>query len=138
MNIITKYDLGKGSNDKKVLFNDNFAVGLIGLETLQIGNTRGVGNKICTKMVYPLFNGGINRITVSSDLLGTSQYINRHKTATIAELQIGLSTNAQINLHEIENSFDWKHEYFIFTMGKHEQHIPYDFPSESDLSSGPE
>ena len=110
MNIITKYDSGMGSNDKKVLFNSGFAtyVDLIGLET-QFGNTR-VRNKICTKTIYPRFNGGINRITVSSDLLATTQYINRHKTATIAELQIGPSTNAQINPMEIQDSFDWKHE----------------------------
>ena len=106
MNIITKYDLGMGSNDKKVLFNSDFAVyvNLIELET-QTSNTR-VRNKICTKTIYPLFNGGINRITVSSDLLATSQYINGHKTATIAELQIGPSTNAQINPMEIQDCFD--------------------------------
>ena len=138
MNIITKYDLGMGSNDKKILFNSGFAmyVDLIGLET-QIGNTR-VRNKICTKIIYPLFDGGINRITVSSDLLATSQYINGHKTATIAELQIGPSTNAQINPMEIRDSFDWKHKYFFSTVGKHEQHTPYDFPGDIDLSSDPE
>ena len=75
---------------------------------------------------------------MSSDLLATSQYINGHKTATIAELQIGPSTNAQINPMEIQDSFDWKHKYFFFTMEKHEQHTPYDFPGDSDLSSGPE
>ena len=127
MNIITKYDLGMGSNDKKVLFNSDFAayIDLIGLET-QTGNTR-VRNKICTKTIYPLFNGGINRITVSSDLLATSQYINGHKTAMIAELQIGPSTSAQINPMEIQDSFDWKHEHFFFTMGKHKQHTPHNF-----------
>ena len=114
MNIITKYDLGKGSNDKKVLFSSDFVayVDLIGLEMRKIGNTR-LRNKICTKTIYPLFNGGINRITVSSDLLATSQYINGHKTAAIAELQIGPSTNAQINPMEIQDSFDWKHKFFF-------------------------
>ena len=87
-------------------------------------------NILSGKTIYPLFNGGINRITISSDLLATSQYINSHKTATIAELQIGLSTNSQMNPMEISNSFDWKHEYFYFTMKKHEQHVPFIFASD--------
>ena len=49
---------------------------------------------------------------------------------TIAELLIGPSTNAQIIHMEIQDSFDWKHEYFFFTMGRHEQHTDYDFPGE--------
>ena len=61
----------------------------------------GSRNRICTKNIYPLFNGGINKITVSSNLLAASHYINGHKMAIVAELQIGLSTNAQINPMEI-------------------------------------
>ena len=100
---ITKYDLGMGSNDKKALFNSGFAVDvdLIGLET-QIGNTH-VRNKICTKTIYPLFNGGINRITVSLDLL---QLLNT-----------SMDTRQQRNGMEIQDSFDWKHEY-LFHNGK--------------------
>ena len=60
------------------------------------------------KTAFPRFNGGINKITVSSDLLATSQYINGHKTVTIAELQIGPSTNTQMNPMQVANSFDWK------------------------------
>ena len=63
-------------------------------------------NILSAKTIYLLFNGGINRITISSGLLATSQYINGHKTATIAEFQIGPSTNSQMNPVEISNSFD--------------------------------
>ena len=82
MNIISKYDLGKTSQDKIILFTScsttpyidlvslELYIDLIGLETRSGGTlTR---NKVCTKTIYPLFNGGINRITVSSDLLATS------------------------------------------------------------------
>ena len=58
--------------------------------------------------------------------------------ATIAELQIGLSTNAQINPMEIQDFFHWKHEYFFFRMGRHKQHTDYDFPGESILAPDPE
>ena len=135
MSIVFKYDFGKGSSDKKVIFYSGVQpnMDLIGL--LGGGGSR---NRICTKMIYPLFNGGINRITVSSNLLATSQYINGHKTATIAELQIGPSTNAQINPMEIQDSFDWKHEYFSFTMGRHKQHTNYNFPGEGISAPDPE
>ena len=55
MNIIAKYDSGKGSSEKKVLFisGSSAYVDLIGLET-QIGNTR-VRNKICTKRFIHYF-----------------------------------------------------------------------------------
>ena len=88
-------------------------------------------NKLSNKTIFPLFNGGINRITISSDLLTTSQYINGHKTTTIGELQIGPSTSSQINPMEIHNSFDWKNEYFLFTMAIHEQQQTKTPPSDS-------
>ena len=86
-----------------------------------------------------MFNGGINRITISSDLLATSQYINGHKTATIGELQIGPSTSSQINPMEIHDSFHWKNEYFFFTMAIYEQQPPKTPQSDSshDDSSPP-
>ena len=64
MSIVFKYDLGKGSSDKKVIFDSGVQpnMDLIGL----VGDG-GSRNRICTKMIYPLSNGGINRITVSSD-----------------------------------------------------------------------
>ena len=39
---------------------------------------------------------------------------------------------------EIQDSFDWKHEYFFFTMGRHEQHTDYDFPGELISALDPE
>ena len=95
-------------------------------------------NILNAKTIYPLFNGGINRITISPDLLATSQYINSHKTATIAEFQIGPSMNSQMNPVEISNSFDWKHEYFYFTMKKHKQHVPFIFPNDLSPMGDPE
>ena len=41
-----------------------------------------------------------------------------------------------MNPMEISNFFDWKHEYFYFTMKKHEQHVP--FPSDASPVSDPE
>ena len=41
-----------------------------------------------SKTFYPLHNGGIHKLVVSEDNLATSQYINGHKTATIAEMNI--------------------------------------------------
>ena len=96
-------------------------------------------NKL-SKMIFPLFNGGINRITISSDLLATSQYISGHKTATIGKLQIGPSTSSQINPMEIHDSFDWKNEYF-FTMAIHEQQQQTETPlsdSSHDDASPPD
>ena len=90
-------------------------------------------HKLSNKTIFPLFNGGINRITISSDLLATSQYINGHKTTTIGELQIGPSTSSQINPMEIHNSFDWKNEYFFFTMAIHEQQQQTETPPSDVL-----
>ena len=90
------------------------------------------------KTVFPLFNEGINKITVSSNLLATSQYINGHKTSTIEELQIGLSTNTQMNPIQVANSFDWKGRKFYFTMGRHSQYVPYVFPSAANQANDPE
>ena len=56
----------------------------------------------------------------------------------IAELQIGPFTNAQINPMEIQDSFNSKHEYFFFTMGRHEQHTDYDFSGEVISALDPE
>ena len=135
MGIIHKYDKGKSAQDKLLLFQKTPLHDiLLGLSS----SATPIVNVLSAKTIYPLFNGGINRITVSSDLLATSQYINGHKTATIAELQIGPSTNSQMNPMKIANSFDWKHEYFYFTMARHEQHIAFLFPSDRIPPSDPE
>ena len=127
--IIHKYDEGKSAQDKLLLFRKSpqhdILLGLYSSLPVASLSTPPSINILNAKTIYPLFNGGFNRITISSDLLATLQYINGHKTATIAKLQIGHSKNSQMNPMEISNSFDWKHEYFYFTMKKHEQHLPH-------------
>ena len=51
-----------------------------------------------TNRFFPLTNGGINKMTMSSDELVTSQYINSFKMATLASLSIG---NNNIAIHSI-------------------------------------
>ena len=132
MGIIHKYDEGKSAQDKLLLFRKSLPHDIL---LLGLSSTPPSINILGEKTIYQLFNGGINRITIFSDLLATSQYINGHKTATIAELQIGPSTNSQMNPMEISNSFDWKDEYFYFTMKKHEQHVPFIFASDQSPMS---
>ena len=93
-----------------------------------------------SKIICPLFNGHIHRITILSDLLATSQYIDGHKTATIAEIQLGPSTNAQINQMQIRDAFDWKNEHFFFTMGEHESQTAggMTFVGNRDTTDDPE
>ena len=51
-----------------------------------------------TKHFFPLTNGGINKMTMSSDELVTSQYINGFKMATLASLS---TSNNNIAIHSI-------------------------------------
>ena len=48
-----------------------------------------------SRTFYPLHNGGIHKLIVSEDDLATSQYINGHKTATIAEMNIAPTLNSR-------------------------------------------
>ena len=55
---------------------------------------------IISKQVFPLINGGINIINVSSDELVTSQYVNGFKTATLALIpanDLKVSTHSLLN-----------------------------------------
>ena len=55
---------------------------------------------IICKQFFPLINGGINIINVSSDELVTSQYINGFKTATLASIpanDLKVSTHSLLN-----------------------------------------
>ena len=103
-NIINQYPIEKGPQDGIKLYEDNNYSTSSRINLLGINSTTGLSEKT----VYPLFNGGIHRFTISSDSLATFQYINGHKTATIAENQLGPSTNAQINPMQIHDAFDWK------------------------------
>ena len=55
---------------------------------------------IISKQFFPLINGGINIINVSSDELVTSQYVNGFKTATLASIpanDLKVSTHSLLN-----------------------------------------
>ena len=55
---------------------------------------------IISKQFFPLINGGINTISVSSDELVTSQYVNSFKTATLASIpanDLKVSTHSLLN-----------------------------------------
>ena len=55
---------------------------------------------ITSKQFFPLINGGINIINVSSDELVTSQYVNGFKTATLASIpanDLKVSTHSLLN-----------------------------------------
>ena len=114
MGLIDRFDLGKTSQDKITIYQPQQAtlpVDLLLGFTPPSQNSTGslpINIVVGIKTVFPLFNGGINKIAVSSNLLATSQYINGHKTVTIVELQIGPSTNTQMNPIQVANSFDWK------------------------------
>ena len=98
MGIIHRYPVGKSPGDTCIVYDKN-----VGINLLNVNINMGLG----TKIIYPTLNGGINRITISSDLLATSPYINGQRTATLAELQIAPSTMAQVNPITVQSSFDW-------------------------------
>ena len=55
---------------------------------------------IISKQFFPLINGGINIINISSDELVTSQYVNSFKTATLASIpanDLKVSTHSLLN-----------------------------------------
>ena len=79
INIITSYGTGKTGTTNLVLYDLYYDINLIGF------NTR---SPATTKILFPLVNGGINKLAISSDALVTSQYINGHKTATLAEIAL--------------------------------------------------
>ena len=93
-----------------------------------------INTGLATKIIYPTLNGGINRITISSDLLATSQYINGQRTATLAELQISPSTMAQVNPITVQSSFDWHTEKIYFTMRFYDGKVVQNFPDDDEVS----
>ena len=55
---------------------------------------------IISKQFFPLINGGINTINISSDELVTSQYVNGFKTTTLASIpanDLKVSTHSLLN-----------------------------------------
>ena len=88
MGIIHRYPIGKSPGDTCIVYDKNAGINLLNVD---------INMGLATKIIYPTLSGGINRTTISSDLLAMSQYINGQRTATLAELQIAPSTTAQVN-----------------------------------------
>ena len=90
------------------------------LDTIILCNKTGINllglnppNPVMSKIIFPMLNDGINRLTISSDHLATLQYINGHKTATIAEPSIAPSTGVKFQ------SRNWKKEWFFYSIAPH-------------------
>ena len=77
------------ADDTLTLYNRMLEINLIGFD----GKSR-----VANKSIFPLINGGINKMTVLSDELITSQYMNGFKTATLAEIS---TNNNFIAIHSI-------------------------------------
>ena len=107
MGVIDSYPVNKFQSDKITIFD------LVSTNPLGIDATIGT----CHKAVCPTLNSGIHRLTLSFDLLATSQYINGHRTAKVAEFQIAPSTAAHVNPIVLQNSFEWQKEPIYFMMG---------------------
>ena len=73
----------KSYSDNPILFRQSPQINL-----LQFPNT---GQKASAKKFFPLLNGGINKITI------TSQYINGFKTATLATV----AANSNASIHKV-------------------------------------
>ena len=76
-------------DDTLTLYNRRLEIHLIGFD----GESR-----VANKLFFPLINGEINKMTVSSDELVTSQYMNSFKTATLAEIS---TNNNFIAIHSV-------------------------------------
>ena len=88
LNIIPSYNYGKMGQDEIILYSkDPFLV-----ETINLIGFNG-RTQYCNIILYPLIHEGINKLTVSSDELVMSQYINGFKTATLAEITINKKTS---------------------------------------------
>ena len=125
MGIIHRYSIGKSPSDNCIIYDKS-----AGINLSNVNVSTGLG----TKIIYPTLNGGINRITISSDLLATPQYINRQRTATLAELQIAPSTMAQVNPINMQSSFNWHTKKICFTIGLYDGKVVQGFPDDDEAS----
>ena len=69
-----------------------------------------------SKTFYPLHNGGIHKLVVSEDNLATSQYINGHKTATIAEMNIAPTFKSK---RSRQRRWTSSNEFIRYTLAAH-------------------
>ena len=125
MGIIHRYPIGKSPGDNCIVYDKNVGINLLNVD---------INTGLATKIIYPTLNGGINRITIFSNLLATSQYINGQRTATLVELQIATSTMAQVNPITVQSSFDWHTEKIYFTMGFYDGKVVQNFPDDDEVS----
>ena len=107
--IITSFR-NNSASDTLMLYNRMLEINLIGFD----GKSR-----VANKSFFPLINRGINKMTVSSDELVTSQYMNNFKTATLAEIS---TNNNFIAIHSISamNPFIPSSIKAHFTLTKHQ------------------
>ena len=121
LNLIDNYG-DKTSSDTIILYNKT-GINLLGLNP---------PNPITSKIIFPMLNGSINQLTISSDHLAISQYINGHKTATIAELSIASSTRVKFQ------SRNWEKEWFFYSIAPHPdnpKNAHHKFPDIDDDSN---
>ena len=113
------------AHDALTLYNRMFDIYLIGFD----GKSR-----VANKSFSPVINGGINTMTVSSDELVTSQYMNGFKTVTLAEIS---TNNNFIAIHSISatNTFIPSSIKARFTLTKHQDNTTLGYlPEDSSLS----
>ena len=118
--IVTSFG-NNSAYDTLTLYNRMLEINLIGFDRK---------SRVANKSFFPLVNGGINKMTVSSDKLVTSQYMNGFKTATLAEIS---TNNNLIAIHSIlpTNPFILSSIKAHFTLTKHQDnttlaHLPDD------------
>ena len=95
---------------------------------------------IISKQFFPLINGGINIINVSSDELVTSQYVNGFKTATLASIpanDLKVSTHSLLNFSlPTKNNTKLRAIRAFITLRKHADSMGND-PGQGDGNSRP-
>ena len=95
---------------------------------------------IISKQFFPLINGGINIINVSSEELVTSQYVNGFKTATLASIpanDLKVSTHSLINFSlPTKNNTKLRAIRAFITLRKHADSTGDD-PGQGDGDSRP-
>ena len=101
MNIIKSY--GTGTTN---LVQYHSTINLIGFNT---------SSPATTKILFPLVNGGINKLTISSDALVTLQYVNGHKTATLAKIALDPAHGTNF----LSTTAKWTCLRFFYTLWKH-------------------
>ena len=106
--IIPTYDYGEENKFCPIYDNIQLPpVNLLGYD---------VSTGITKRILFPLLNGGIHRMTVSCEDLATSQYINGHKTATIAETP--LMPSLQVKFPNVPN---WQQDVINYFLTPHPQ-----------------